>query len=122
VSDEITLVLPAEEDFRQVARLVVSGLAARLELTFEQLEDMEVALDVVLGFRDDDGDLSIALGIDGDTVSTTVGPFSAHALEPLDRDDGELGMRRVLETVADDLVIERRGGESWVRLTKGAPA
>jgi hypothetical protein len=122
VSDEIRLVLPAEEDFRHVARLVVSGLAARLELTFEQLEDMEVALDVVLGFRDDDGELSIALDVDGETVNTTVGPFSADALKPLDRDDGELGMRRVLETVADDVVIERRGGESWVRLTKGAPA
>jgi hypothetical protein len=122
VSDQVTLVLPAEQDFRQVARLVVSGLAARLELTFEQLEDMEVALDVLLGFRDDDGDLSIALEIDGDTVSTTVGPFSAEALAELDQDHGQLRMRRVLETVADTVEVERRDGESWVRLTKGAPA
>lgn len=120
--DEIRLVLPAQEDFHQIARLVVGGLAARLELTFEQLEDLEVALDVVLRFREDDGDLSIALDVDDETVRTTVGPFSAEALELLERDGGELGPRRVLETVADSVRIECRDGDSWVQFAKAVPA
>ena len=38
MSDEIRLVLPAQEDFHPIAHLVVGGLGARLELTFEQLD------------------------------------------------------------------------------------
>ena len=32
--DEISLTLPADEEFRRVAHLVVGGLAVRLDLTF----------------------------------------------------------------------------------------
>jgi hypothetical protein len=121
LSDEIKLVLPAQEDFHQIARLVVGGLAARLELTYEQLEDLEVALDAVLRCRDDEGDLSVSLAVDGRTVRTTVGPFTVEALADLERDDDVLGLRRVLETVADDLQVEERDDGSWVELTKGPP-
>jgi hypothetical protein len=121
LSDEIKLVLPAQEDFHQIARLVVGGLAARLELTYEQLEDLEVALDAVLRCRDDEGDLSVSLAVDGRTVRTTVGPFTVEALAELERDDDVLGLRRVLETVADDLQVEERDDGSWVELTKGPP-
>jgi len=121
VTDEITLVLPAQEDFHAIARLVVGGLAARLELTYEQLEDLEVALDAVLRCRDDDDDLSVSLAVDGHTVRTTVGPFNGEALADLDGDGSELGLRRVLQTVADDVHVEQRDGGSWVELTKGPP-
>ncbi len=121
MSDEITLVLPAQEDFHQIARLVVGGLAARLELTYEQLEDLEVALDALLRCRDDEGDLSVSLAVDGRTVRTTVGPFAGEALAGLEADSSELGLRRVLETVADDVQVEQRDGGSWVELTKGPP-
>jgi hypothetical protein len=118
VTDEIRLILPAQEDFHQIARLVVGGLAARLELTFEQLEDLEVALDVVLRCREDAGDLSISLDVDTGTVSATVGPFSAEAVAMLEHDGGELDLRRVLDTVADGVEIEQRDGDSWVRFAK----
>jgi hypothetical protein len=121
LSDEIKLVLPAQEDFHQIARLVVGGLAARLELTYEQLEDLEVALDAVLRCRDDEGDLSVSLAIEGHTFRTTVGPFTVEALADLERDHDVLGLRRVLETVADDVQVEQRDGGSWVALTKGPP-
>jgi hypothetical protein len=121
LSDEIQLVLPAQEDFHHIARLVVGGLAARLELTYEQLEDLEVALDALLRCRDDEGELSIALLVDGSTVRTTVGPFSGPALAGLEEESGTLGLRRVLETVTDSLRVEVRDGASWVELTKAAP-
>ena len=36
----------------------------------------------------------------------------------LAREDDELGLRRVLETVCDKVEVARRGGDSWVELTK----
>jgi hypothetical protein len=118
VREEIRLTIPAEEDFRQVAHLVVGGLAARRDVTYEDLEDLQVAFDAVLGCRDDDGEITITLCVDDGTVRADVGPFSAAALEQLDRGAGELQLRRVLDTVLDGVSIEDRDGSSWVELTK----
>jgi anti-sigma regulatory factor (Ser/Thr protein kinase) len=118
LSDEIQLVLPAEEDFRHIAHLVVGGLGARLDLTFEHLEDLQLALDALLSRREDDGEVSVALRIVDGCVHTSVGPFAAEALDELERDDDELGLRRVLETVCDVVEVQERDGGSWVELTK----
>jgi hypothetical protein len=124
VTDEISLTLPAQEDFRHVAHLVVGGLAARLDLTFESLEDLQVAIEAVLGCRDDEAEISVTFDVEPGAVRTTVGPFTAGSLSGLDGDSSELGLRRVLETVCDDFEIEERDGDSWVALTKrtAAPA
>jgi anti-sigma regulatory factor (Ser/Thr protein kinase) len=118
LSDEIQLVLPAEEDFRHIAHLVVGGLGARVDLTFEDLEDLQVALDALLACRHDGGDVSVVFRILEGAVRTDVGPFPEEAVEELARDDDELGLRRVLETVCDKVEVERRDGGSWVELTK----
>jgi hypothetical protein len=119
VTDQITLVLPAQEDFHRIAHLVVGGLGARLELTYEQLEDLQVALEALLACRDDDGEISVGIAVDDSRVRTTVGPFADGAIAELERDGGGLGLRRVLETVSDTVEVDRRDGASWVELSKG---
>jgi hypothetical protein len=122
LSDEITLVLPASEDFHPVAHLVVGGLAARLELTYEQLEDWQVAVEALLGCRDDDGDVSVVVAVEPDVIRATVGPFAPHALAELERDATDFGLRRVLETVTDSVEVEERDNGAWVALTKARAA
>ena len=122
MTDEIKLVLPAQEDFHPVAHLVVGGLAARLELTYEQLEDLQVAVEALLGCRDDDGEVSVIVSVEPDIVRATVGPFQGPALAELESDGGELGLRRVLDTVTDSVQVEERDGGAWVALTKARVA
>jgi anti-sigma regulatory factor (Ser/Thr protein kinase) len=122
LNDEITLVFPAQEDFHPVAHLVVGGLAARLDLTYEQLEDLQVAVDALLGCRDDEGDVSVIVTVEPDVVRTIVGPFPPQALTELRRDSSDLGLRRVLETVTDSVQVEERDGTTWVALTKARAA
>lgn len=129
MSDEIRLALPAEEDFREIAHLVVGGLGARLDLTLEQLEDVQVGLEALLQQRDDDEEISIVLAVDDARVHATVGPFAAGALAELAAFDGhgladepQLGLQRVLETVCDSVEVEERGGAWWVELTKRTTA
>src|SRR5262249_60817738 len=47
--DEIILTIPGEQSFREVAHLVLGGVAARLDLTFEAIDDLDAALDALLG-------------------------------------------------------------------------
>ena len=116
-ADEITLTLPVEEEFQRIAHLVFGGLAVRLDLTFEHLEDMQLALEGLLERRGDDS-VTVSVTVDDGKLRTSIGPFAEAALEDLESDDSELGLRRVLETVVDSYEVEQRDGARWVQLTK----
>jgi hypothetical protein len=117
VDDEITLTIPAERDFHRVAHLVLGGLALRLNLTIENLEDLQLAVDAILDRAGEDGNLTVTMSLHGDELETRIGPIDVRA--ELERDDrAELGLRRVLDAVVDDVDTD---GE-WVRLTKRVAA
>jgi anti-sigma regulatory factor (Ser/Thr protein kinase) len=118
MNDEITLVVPAQEDFRPIVHLVVGGLAVRLDLTMDALEDLQVALDALLARRDDAGDVNVRVSFDEKTMSATVGPLPPALLDDFERDGNDLGLRRVLETVCETVEVEERGSDAWVVLTK----
>ncbi len=118
MSDQIKLTIPAEQDFRPIAHLVVGGLGIRLDLTFEDLDDLQVALEALLGCRDDDGDIEIVVDASDGAVRASVGPFARGDLDSLERSDAPLGLHRVLETVCDTFEIDERDGGAWVELTK----
>jgi hypothetical protein len=118
VADRVTLTLPADEGFEQVVHLVVGGLAVRLDLTIEHLEDMLVALDALLDRMSGGERASIGVTVDGRRLRASVGPFADGALDDLELEDGALGLRRVLETVCDSFEVEERGAAVWVELSK----
>ena len=122
MTDEVTLTLPAQEDFRHVTHLVVGGLGARREMTYEELEDLQVAFDAILACRDDDDDIVVKLSIEGGVVRASVGPFAEAALEQLDEGPDGLAPRRVIETVCDTVSLTERAGASWVEVTKRVSA
>jgi len=122
VSEQIRLSLPAQEDFRPVAHLVIGGLAARRDLTYDVLEDLQVAFDALLACREDDEEIVVTLSVDDGEVRASVGPFTREALARLDRGPGELPLRRVLETVCDAVDFDERDGGSYVDVRKAVAA
>ncbi len=118
--DEIRLVIPAEEEFRPIAHLVAGGLALRLDLTYDDLEDLQVGLEALLALRDDEHELVLVLSTAGDDVlRAELGPFEAAALQPEDgRPAAELDLSRVLDTVTDTHEVDVRDEGAWVQLTK----
>jgi hypothetical protein len=116
MTDEITLTFPPRQDFHRVAHLVLGGLAVRMDLTIENLEDLQIALDSILDGTDADGlPVTVRMAVRDGALETTIGPLPAHLLDEIEREhDGELGLRRVLDSTVDDVLVE---GDS-VRLTK----
>ena len=116
--DEIILTIPREEPFHEVAHLVLGGVAARLDLTFESIDDLETALDAVLERAAEDGDVTVQLRLADGAIVTRVGPFAADRLRAeLERDSpDEVTLRRVLDTVVDSYELDADG---WLELTKG---
>lgn len=122
--DAIRLRIPHAEPYHGVARLVVGGLAARLDFSYEHLEDLQLALESLLSneaYAAGD-EVTVELRVDGETVDVLVGPLDARRLEPdlaqsADASVG-VGLGRLLATVAERVDVERRETGEWVRLRK----
>jgi hypothetical protein len=119
-ADEITLTIPRTPEFQRVAHLVLGGLAVRLDLTIERLEDVELALDAVLSaVEPGEGEITVRMCLRDGELETVVGPLAPSILDEIEREpDTSLGLRRVLESTVDDVHVD---GE-WVRLTKKVAA
>jgi hypothetical protein len=120
VADEITLTIPRDGDFHRVAHLVLGGLAVRMDLTVENLEDLQIALDSILGRSElESGDITVRMALRDGALETRVGPLPASVLDEIEREqDGALSLRRVLDSTVDDVHVD---GDS-VSLTKKVSA
>jgi hypothetical protein len=116
--DEISLTLPADEGFHRVAHLVLGGLAVRLDLSLESLEDLELALDALLERAADGEGVTLLVRVLDGELQTVVGPLESARAELERRDDESLDLGRILETVCDQVEIVEREGSQWVELTK----
>lgn len=115
--DEIRLTLPADDAFHGVAHLVLGGLAVRLDLTFENLEDLELALDSLFERTSPGEEVTLRVLVSDGELRTIVGPFSSVRAE-FEESSGDLNLRRILNAVCDSVEIEDRDGGEWVELTK----
>jgi hypothetical protein len=111
--DEITLTLPRERDFHRVAHLVLGGLAVRLDLTIETLEDLQLALSAILEHGEHDGDVTVSMTVRQGALETSIGPIEIDG-ELVSADDDGLNLRRILTALVDDVHVDG----DYVRLMK----
>lgn len=124
-ADSITLSIPHEKPFHGVARLVVGGLAARLELSYEHLEDLQLALASVLerdGYVSGE-EVTVRMLVGPSSIGMAIGPLDANELRAdLEREpESGVPLRRLLETLVDEIALEEGEGGHWLRLDKQVP-
>ena len=122
MTQAIELRIPNERPFHGVARLVVGGLAARHNLSYEALEDLQLALVTIL-----DGDaystaaeIRVELEVTDEAIAMAIGPLNGEAVRAdLEQSsDGDLGLGRLLGTLVEDAGVEAREDGDWLRLSK----
>ena len=122
MTQAIELRIPNERPFHGVARLVVGGLAARHNLSYEALEDVQLALATVLESDEYAAaeEICVELVVTDDTIAIVIGPVHGDAVRrDLDESsDGDLGLGRLLGTLVEDAGVEAREDGDWLRLSK----
>jgi hypothetical protein len=119
VTDEIKLTIPRERALYGVAHLVLGGLGIRLNLTIENLEDLQIALDAVLDRAREGEDVTIALRVDDGEMQTRIGPMNDGVRAELEHEGGDdVSLRRILDAVVDRVSVDSDGDGDWVTLTK----
>jgi hypothetical protein len=118
----IKLSIPHEPPYHGVARLVVGGLAARLNVSYEQLEDLQLALASVLDVDGyvSDSQVNVELDVAEGSLSMLVGPLDGRRLQADldDESDERIGLGRLLGTLVETVSIEGRDDGDWLRLEK----
>jgi hypothetical protein len=118
--DEITLTIPRDRALYSVAHLVLGGLGARLDLTIEHLEDLELAVDAVLErSREDEEHVTIAVSVSEGQIEALIGPMRDGVRAELAAPEGEgVSLRRILDALVDEVVLTERDGAEWLKLSK----
>jgi hypothetical protein len=119
VTDEITLTIPRDRALYSVAHLVLGGLGIRLNLTIEHLEDLQLAVDAVLERVRAVEYVTIGVSVSDGALETAIGPMRDGVRAELEETKGEdVGLRRILDTLVDEVELTETDGEDWVKLTK----
>ena len=122
----VELETPIGREWEPVVRLVLGGVADRLSFGFEELDDLQLAVERLLAEAGAQPSVKLVIELSDERVRVHVGPLREATIAAALQGPsvpGQLGLRRVLETVVDSFgVDEAAGGELVVRLEKWVPA
>ena len=106
VTDRISLTIPADERFRSVPTLVLGGIGSRLDLPYERMDDLQLAVLSLLEAVDGN-EATIDVVADDGSLSVRVGPLRPGSVE-----DPALG--RVVSRLVDAVEPGTRDDAEWI--------
>jgi hypothetical protein len=108
MSDQISLTIPTATRFRGVATLVLGGIGSRLDLPYERVDDLQLA---VLSVLEASGDERVTVEVEAEDngLVVSVGPLVDGS-----GDDGALA--RVLDPLVDSYEPSARDERVWLTL------
>ena len=133
MSDTVSLSFPRDSRYYAVARLVVGGMAAPLEMSYDALDDLQLAISSLLDHEDlaldgagQTGDVRLRLEVDDSQLVAALGSFATgsldRAFERSAQQGGEMGLQRLLDTIVDEVNVSGEDDGEWITLTKQVKA
>ncbi len=123
MADRIALEAPLDGAFGPVVRLIVGGITERADFGFEEMDDLQLAIERLLAETGSDGRVGMTFDLVPGRIRVRIGPLRvdglAEALQDPDVTPGRLTLRRILDTVVDSFGVENVvDGHIVVRLEK----
>ena len=113
--DEVVLTPPAAPEFVRLARLTCAGLATRIGMGYDEVEDLRIAVgeacSLLIGAGARKGTLTLTFGLDADAVGVTiVGAFDQPGVAG---DDSGLS-DQILDAVVDEHEVDLARDRVWI--------
>lgn len=116
--EEVRLAVPALPEYVRLARLTAAGLASRLGFTFDEVEDLRMAVDelcyLIVGPTGKEGSMTLTFAIDSESLHVT-GSSSAG------RDKAEFAelSEQILAAIVDEYDLSGENGAVTFRMLHG---
>ncbi len=114
---DVELRLPAESAYVAVLRMTTAGLAARLDFTLDDIEDLRMAVGeacaLVLEHAAEGGDLRAHFDLSDGSIRVSISADSATDADP----DRESFGWQVLTALTSEVITSREGALRWVSFT-----
>jgi serine/threonine-protein kinase RsbW len=119
--EEVRLTMPATPQLLRVARLTAAGLASRLGFSFDEIEDVKIAVDelcfALVGTKGRAGTLTLTYHLyDDELCIDGEGRFTSNGTEPAPA-PSELSAQ-ILAAVVDEHEVSRDGDTARFHLVK----
>jgi hypothetical protein len=108
VPDTIVLMIPTAHGYRAVASLVLGGIGTRLDLPYEGMDDLQLAVLSLLDSASEDA-VTVEVDADPDAFSVSLGPLQEGVR-------GDRSLANVIDRLVEGWEEQRRDGRAWVRL------
>jgi hypothetical protein len=109
-TESFVLTIPTATRFQGVATLVLGGIGSRLELPYERMDDLQLAvLSLLAAGSEDHISVEVEVGAEREAMSVSVGPLAAGSTS-------DEGLTRVLRRLADSIDSAQRDGNEWLTL------
>src|SRR5262245_29491908 len=111
MDDTILLTIPTSPRLLSVATLVLGGVGSRLHMSYEKVDDLQLATLSTLAPSDGET-VTLEIHAHDDEVSVGIGPLSEGS-------GADAGLRRVLDRLVDTVETSTRDGHDWLTLRLG---
>lgn len=106
MSDHISLTIPTENRFRGVATLVLGGVGSRLDLPYERVDDLQLAVLSILEASEGDR-VTVEVEARDEGILVSVGPLA-------DGTGTDGALARVLDPLVDSVEPSQRDERVWM--------
>ena len=116
-SRDVHLVVPASAEYLRLVRLTAAGLASRMGFTFDEVEDLRIAVDELCFLLVGDGEMDRTMELrysSGEGSISIVGQTRLPGPPPEPNDLSE----QILSALVDEHEVAASGGEVRFRLVK----
>ena len=119
MTDAVRLAVPASAEYLRLGRVAASGLASRLGFTYDEIDDLRLALDELcsslLTMGSGEGEVELVFTVEGSKIIIE-GNASYEAVA--DSPEVNEWSARILDALVDTHKLETVGGKPWFRLEK----
>ena len=122
---EIRLTVPARADYVHVLRSVIASVAAKLDFSYDDIEDLRLAVDeacaYLLGLQESPATLTLAITPSGRTVDVIASVDGGSAMARAEGLQANM-VWHLLGALTDEARFDETNGRPGIRFTKRVPA
>ncbi len=124
--DRITLIVPARSDYARTVRMTAAELAARIGMSYDEVDDVRMAAEEAFVYAcdcaDENEEIPFVFTVEDGSLTIEAGPLPTCCTDGGAHTASENYAEFILESVCDEFSIDHQPGACMLRLCRRTAA